>query len=181
MRLDKRIKDFKVLTPFSTMKEIEPYIGKECYFADHLADFKSLEQYCKKAVLDRCIFGDYNENRYPFRINDNTEDVDDFGFCLPCDFIKEVSEEKPLKYRPYTVKELPFTVGDIMFIKDKESPTINKCICSCITTINDTISLITLGTVQYSVYELFENYRWKFNEFAETGDWNPFGEVVDGK
>ena len=97
MRLDKRIKDFKVLTPFSTMKEIEPYIGKECYFADHLADFKSLEQYCKKAVLDRCIFGDYNENRYPFRINDNTEDADDFGFCLPCDFIKEVSEEKPLK------------------------------------------------------------------------------------
>ena len=78
------------------------------------------------------------------------------------------------KFRPYSsVKELPFTVGDIMFIKDKESPTINKCICSNIACINDTISLITLGTTAYSVQELFENYRWKF---TETGDWKPFGE-----
>lgn len=181
MRLDKHIKDFKVLTPFSTMKEIEPYIGKECYFADHLADFKSLEQYCKKAVLDRCIFGDYNENRYPFRINDNTEDADDFGFCLPCDFIKDVVEEKPLKYRPYTVKEFKkqFQIGDVIlyrFINDESDALQYRFLYLGDKTLEDNF-IVYFGTESYTLSKLFNRFEW-FDKITDS--WKPFGEV-DGK
>ena len=125
-----------------------------------LEDFTNLDN-------DTIIFDTLTEvknSNYPFMAEKGF-----YKFFLP-----ECMVKVQKKFRPYSsVKELPFTVGDIMFIKDKESPTINKCICSNIACINDSISLITLGTTAYSVQELFENYRWKF---TETGDWKPFGE-----
>ena len=66
-----------------------------------------------------------------------------------------------------------FLVGDILFIKDKESQEFEKCICSSISyRKNDSVSLISLGTTTYSTQELFEDYEWRF---TETGDWKPFG------
>ena len=157
---DKRIKDpTKILTPFSS--GMEDYYGKECYCTDDLYDFRDLKVCTVDTLVDRPIIN----KEYQFATENGR-----FKYCLPSEFV-EKSIKKQL--RPFkTAKELPFTVGDILFLKDKESPTINKCICSNITCIDDRISLITLGTTVYSVYELFEKYRWKF---TETGEWKQFG------
>ena len=143
---------------FSNAEEVSQY--SKGWFTNFLEDFTNLDN-------DTIIFDTLTEvknSNYPFMAEKGF-----YKFFLP-----ECMVKVQKKFRPYSsVKELPFTVGDIMFIKDKESPTINKCICSNIACINDSISLITLGTTAYSVQELFENYRWKF---TETGDWKPFGE-----
>ena len=143
---------------FSNAEEVSQY--SKGWFSNILEDFTNLDN-------DTIIFDTLTEvknSNYPFMAEKGF-----YKFFLP-----ECMVKVQKKFRPYSsVKELPFTVGDIMFIKDKESPTINKCICSNIACINDSISLITLGTTAYSVQELFENYRWKF---TETGDWKPFGE-----
>ena len=144
---------------FSNAEEVSQY--SKGWFSNILEDFTNLDNH---TVYFRELTGIKN-SVYPFETKEGY-----FKYFLPECMVKE--HKKTL--RAYnSVKELPFTVGDIMFIKDKESPTINKCICSNITCINDSISLITLGTTAYSVQELFENYEWRF---TETGDWKPFGE-----
>ena len=159
LELDKRIiSNAHPYDCFSNAEEVSQY--SKGWFTNFLEDFTNLDN-------DTIIFDTLTEvknSNYPFMAEKGF-----YKFFLP-----ECMVKVQKKFRPYSsVKELPFTVGDIMFIKDKESPTINKCICSNITCINDSISLITLGTTAYSVQELFENYRWKF---TETGDWKPFGE-----
>ena len=159
LELDKRIiSNAHPYDCFSNAEEVSQY--SKGWFTNFLEDFTNLDN-------DTIIFDTLTEvknSNYPFMAEKGF-----YKFFLPECMVKVYK-----KYRPYnSIKELPFTVGDILFIKDKESPTINKCICSQITSINNTISLITLGTTAYSVQELFENYRWKF---TETGDWKPFGE-----
>ena len=159
LELDKRIiSNAHPYDCFSNAQEVSQY--SKGWFTNFLEDFTNLDN-------DTIIFDTLTEvknSNYPFMAEKGF-----YKFFLP-----ECMVKVQKKFRPYSsVKELPFTVGDIMFIKDKESPTINKCICSNIACINDSISLITLGTTAYSVQELFENYRWKF---TETGDWKPFGE-----
>ena len=159
LELDKRIiSNAHPYDCFSNAEEVSQY--SKGWFTNFLEDFTNLDN-------DTIIFDTLTEvknSNYPFMAEKGF-----YKFFLP-----ECMVKVQKKFRPYSsVKELPFTVGDIMFIKDKESPTINKCICSNIACINDSISLITLGTTAYSVQELFENYRWKF---TETGDWKPFGE-----
>lgn len=158
MELDKRIiNKCHPYDCFSNTEEVSQYSNG--WFSNNLEDFTN---------LDNIKFGPLTgtkDSDYPFQTDDGN-----FKYFLPyC-----MADIEYVKFRPYSsVKDLPFTVGDVLFIKDKESPTINKCICSNITCINDSISLITLGTTAYSVQELFENYRWRF---TETGDWKPFGE-----
>ena len=165
MKLDKRIKDNRIGNCFTTVGFTE-YLTQPCYFANNIDDFKDLKS-CKYANL--VLIAQDRASAYYTALND----ADSWKFCLPAAYVEPGSEQKTL--RPFkSVKDLPFTVGDIIFLKNKESPTINKCICSSITCIDDRISLITLGTTAYSVQELFENYRWKF---TETGEWKPFGEA----
>ena len=159
LELDKRrISNAHPYDCFSNAEEVSQY--SKGWFTNFLEDFTNLDN-------DTIIFDTLTEvknSNYPFMAEKGF-----YKFFLP-----ECMVKVQKKFRSYSsVKELPFTVGDIMFIKDKESPTINKCICSNIACINDSISLITLGTTAYSVQERFENYRWKF---TETGDWKPFGE-----
>ena len=161
MELDKRIiNKSHPYDCFSNTEVVSQY--SRGWFSNNLEDYTNLDS----SNLVFATLTAINDTNTPYQNNKG-----DFKYFLPECMAKVY---KVRQFRPYqSVKDLPFTVGDIMFIKDKESPTINKCICSCITTINDTISLITLGTTAYSVYELFENYRWKF---TETGDWKVFGE-----
>ena len=159
LELDKRIiNKCRPYDCFSNAEEVSQY--SKGWFTNILEDFTNLDN-------DTIIFDTLTEvknSNYPFMAEKGF-----YKFFLP-----ECMVKVQKKFRPYqSVKDLPFTVGDVLFIKDKESPTINKCICSSITCNDDRISLITLGTTAYSVQELFENYRWKF---TETGDWKPFGE-----
>lgn len=160
MELDKRIiNKSHPYDCFSNAEVVSQY--SRGWFSNNLEDYTNLDS--SKLVFKTLTA--INDTSEPFQTDDGN-----FKYFLPYCMAKIVY----VKFRPYqSVKELPFTVGDVMFLKDKESQTIEKCICSNITCINDSISLITLGTTAYSVQELFENYRWKF---TETGDWKPFGE-----
>lgn len=159
LELDKRIiSNARPYDCFSNAEEVSQY--SKGWFTNVLEDFANLDN----TTFDTLTEVKNSKSAYPFITEKHF-----FKFFLP-----ECMAKVQKKFRAYdSVKELPFTVGDVLFIKDKESPTINKCICSNITCINDSISLITLGTTAYSVHELFENYRWRF---TETGDWKPFGE-----
>lgn len=159
LELDKRIiSNARPYDCFSNAEEVSQY--SKGWFTNVLEDFANLDN----TTFDTLTEVKNSKSAYPF-----ITEKQFFKFFLP-----ECMAKVQKKFRAYdSVKELPFTVGDVLFIKDKESPTIEKCICSNITCINDSISLITLGTTAYSVQELFENYRWRF---TETGDWKPFGE-----
>lgn len=161
MELDKRIiNKCHPYDCFSNTEVVSQY--SRGWFSNNLEDYANLES----SNLVFATLTAINDTSEPFQTDDGN-----FKYFLPyC-----MADIEYVKFRPYSsVKDLPFTVGDILFLKDKESPTINKCICSNITCIDDRISLITLGTTVYSVYELFEKYRWKF---TETGEWKQFGEV----
>lgn len=160
MELDKRIiNKCHPYDCFSNTEVVSQY--SRGWFSNNLEDYTNLDS----SNLVFATLTAINDTNTPYQNNKG-----DFKYFLPECMAKVY---KVRQFCPYqSVKDLPFTVGDIMFIKDKESPTINKCICSNITCINDSISLITLGTTAYSVQELFENYRWRF---TETGDWKPFG------
>ena len=139
MELDKRIiNNCHPYDCFSNTEEVSQYSNG--WFSNNLEDFTN---------LDNIKFGPLTgtkDSDYPFQTDDGN-----FKYFLPYCMAKIVY----VNFRPYqSVKELPFTVGDVLFLKDS-------------------ISLITLGTTAYSVQELFENYRWRF---TETGDWKPFGE-----
>ena len=131
------------------------------WFSNNLEDFTNLDN---NTVYFRELKGIKN-SAYPFETKEGY-----FKYFLPECMVKE--NKKAL--RAYnSIKELPFTVGDILFIKDKETQDIEKCICSSISYgKNDSVSLISLGTTTYSVQELFEDYEWRF---TETGDWKSFG------
>ena len=162
MELDKRIINKSHPYDCFAGADVKQWVSKKGWFSNNLEDFTNLDS----SNLVFASLTAINDTNTPYQNNKG-----DFKYFLPECMAKVY---KVRQFRPYqSVKDLPFTVGDVLFIKDKESPTIEKCICSCITTTNDTISLITLGTTAYSVQELFENYRWKF---TETGDWKPFGE-----
>ena len=144
---------------FSNAEEVSQY--SKGWFSNILEDFTNLDN-------DTIIFDTLTEvknSNYPFMAEKGF-----YKFFLPECMVKE--HKKTL--RAYnSVKELPFTVGDILFIKDKESQEFEKCICSSISyRKNDSVSLISLGTTTYSTQELFEDYEWRF---TETGDWKPFG------
>jgi hypothetical protein len=162
MKLDKRI--LGKCHPYDCFAEadVNQWVNKKGWFSNNLEDYANLES--SKIVFD--TLKAINDTNTPFQ-----NETGNFKYFLPyC-----MARLEYATYRPYqSVKELPFTTGDIIFLKDKESPTIEKCICSNITSINDSISLITLGTTAYSAKELFENYQWKF---TETGDFKVFGEI----
>lgn len=144
---------------FSNAEEVSQY--SKGWFTNVLEDFTNLDN---NTVYFRELKG-VKKSAYPFETKEGY-----FKYFLPECMVKE--DKKAL--RAYdSVKDLPFTVGDILFIKDKESQEIEKCTCSSVLYgKNDNISLISLGTTTYSVQELFEDYEWRF---TETGDWKPFG------
>lgn len=143
---------------FSNAEEVSQY--SKGWFTNVLEDFTNLDNH---TVYFRELKG-VKKSPYPFETKEGY-----FKFFLPECMVKACK-----KFRAYnSVKELPFTVGDILFIKDKESQDIEKCICSSIFYgKNDSVSFISLGTTTYSVQELFDDYEWRF---TETGDWKPFG------
>ena len=160
LELDKRIiNKCRPYDCFSNAEEVSQY--SKGWFTNILEDFTNLDN-------DTIIFDTLTEvknSNYPLMAEKGF-----YKFFLPECMVKE--HKKTL--RAYnSVKELPFTVGDILFIKDKESQEFEKCTCSSISyRKNDSVSLISLGTTTYSTQELFEDYEWRF---TETGDWKPFG------
>lgn len=92
MKLDKKIKIFNVLTPFSPKEERKTLEGKECYFADDLTDYRDL----KMCIKDKLVIRETENERFPFC----TENVR-YSYCLPCEYVEEELEV----FRPLTIED----------------------------------------------------------------------------
>lgn len=168
MKLDKRIKDNRIGDCFSTA-EFTEYLTQPCYFANNIDEFKDLKL-CKYANL--VFIAQDRASAYYTALND----ADSWKFCLPAAYVEPGSEQKTL--RPFrTVKDLPFTVGDIVYICTKDSETVEKCLCTRIvsnSTVsnNDEIIHIDLGSTTYEPQILLKHLKYKE---IETGKFKPFG------
>lgn len=163
MKLDKRIKDNRIGDCFTT-EEFTEYLKQPCYFANSIDEFKDLKS-CKYANL--VLIAQDRASAYYTALND----ADSWKFCLPAAFVEPESKQKTL--RPFiTVKELPFTVGDRVYICTKDSENIEKCLCTSIVSNNDEIIQIDLGSITYEPFDLFKHFKYKT---IETGKFKPFG------
>lgn len=167
MKLDKRIKDNRIGDCFTT-EEFTQYLTQPCYFANNIDEFKDLKL-CKYANL--VFIAQDRASAYYTALNDADSWKDSWKFCLPAAYVEPGSEQKTL--RPFrTVKELPFTVGDIVYICTKDSETVEKCLCTSIVSNNDEIIHIDLGSTTYEPQILCKNLKYKE---IETGKFKPFG------
>ena len=163
MKLDKRIKDNRIGDCFSTA-EFTQYLTQPCYFANSVDEFKDLKS-CKYANL--VLIAQDRASAYYTALND----ADSWKFCLPAAFVEPKSEQKTL--RPFrTVKDLPFTVGDSLYICTKDSENVEKCLCTSIVSNNDELIQIDLGSTTYELHDLFKHFKYKT---IETGKFKPFG------
>ena len=163
MKLDKRIKDNCIGDCFSTA-EFTQYLTQPCYFANSVDEFKDLKS-CKYANL--VLIAQDRASAYYTALND----ADSWKFCLPAAFVEPKSEQKTL--RPFrTVKDLPFTVGDSLYICTKDSENVEKCLCTSIVSNNDELIQIDLGSTTYELHDLFKHFKYKT---IETGKFKPFG------
>lgn len=156
MRLDSKIKDTSKIIMCNELEKAESYIGKRCYFGETLEDFIKL----KKEFLGILVDIDKDDNEAPFEAHlKNLDVVPYFSYFIPCEFIDGKSLEL---YRPYKlVSELPFKVGNSIYLKEKNSNIEIDCVCTSVMSEGDEIRLISFGTKSYSTQELFENYNWK--------------------
>lgn len=167
MKLDKRIKDNRIGDCFTT-EEFTQYLTQPCYFANNIDEFKDLKL-CKYANL--VFIAQDRVSAYYTALNDADSWKDSWKFCLPAAYVEPGSEQKTL--RPFrTVKDLPFTVGDIVYICTKDSETVEKCLCTSIVSNNDEIIHIDLGSTTYEPQILCKNLKYKE---IETGKFKPFG------
>ena len=167
MKLDKRIKDNRIGDCFSTA-EFTQYLTQPCYFANNIDEFKDLKL-CKYANL--VFIAQDRASAYYTALNDADSWKDSWKFCLPAAYVEPESEPKTL--RPFrTVKDLPFTVGDRLYICTKDSETVEKCLCTSIVSNNDEIIQIDLGSTTYEPLDLFKHFKYKT---IETGKFKPFG------
>ena len=164
MKLDKRIKDNRIGDCFSTA-EFTQYLTQPCYFANNIDEFKDLKL-CKYANL--VLIAQDRASAYYTALND----ADSWKFCLPAAYVEpDSSKQKTL--RPFrTVKDLPFTVGDSLYICTKDSENIEKCLCTSIVSNNDELIQIDLGSTTYELHDLFKHFKYKT---IETGKFKPFG------
>lgn len=188
MELDKRIKEGKKPLDCFDIKEAKKYIGKECYFSDHLCTFNKLLDAYSYVTADMLVLkekhlyvgelltvGDSDESCYEAGINGEAEW---FQFCLPCEWVKESKK----KYRPYTLAEWinQHEIGEVIRFRNTCNQEFNVMYLGYILDTNDDIQDIrTKGQIMfvstpYTLQELFERY-----EICINGEWLPFGVIED--
>jgi hypothetical protein len=163
MKLDKRLK----ISPFNCFdsKRARRFIDKMGYFSNNLGDFSDLTK-CKFGTLGS--IHDVYSTAFSYNVFRRKEDGAYYEYFIPESFLKP----KEKKFRPYTLEELPIKVCDIIYLKNKNSEIIERCLCISISSEGNQIKSITLGVNSYSIQELFENYVWRH---SDLWDFQPFG------
>lgn len=159
MILDYRITDDDfICMPYS--KTATQYIGGKGYFADNISDFSN---------LDTCCFGMLAgvetklDHPYYCAVSDGGAIIKgNFSFFLP-----EIAVMKEKKFRPYTFEELPIKVCDTIYLKNKNTGSIETCLCISILDEDNQIKSIAFGVNSYTIQELFENYVWRASYFSD--------------
>lgn len=163
--LDKRIKDFSDIQSYKQYDD--KYVGEYGYFSDSIVGFSDLDS-CTRSVL-----ANIDETGGTDMIFDDDENY--YRFFLPESLLKEV------KYRPLTKDEFMRMFNNGVFgqwitmksiITEKEY---HMQVTGCYTSELDNV-FICLGSLQFSLGNLFTDYRWKDSD----GNWRVFGvEVKD--
>lgn len=185
MKLDSRILEGKKpLTCFDT-EQAKQFLGKECYFSDHLCTFNELLDAYSYVTADMLVskekhlyvgelltVSDSDGSCYEAGINGEAEW---FQFCLPCEWVKEKKEPK---YRPFTLAEWidQHEIGDVIHYRSKSGEIeLRQMYVGTRHSqgIKNIIVKITLGEVSHTLDYLFEDYEIEVN-----GEWLPFG-VID--
>lgn len=182
MKLDSRIIEGKrPLSCFDT-EQAKEFLGKECYFSDHLCTFNELLDAYSYVTADVLVskekhlyigelltVSDSDGSCYEAGINGEAEW---FQFCLPCEWVKE-SEKK---YRPYTVMEFikEYPLGSHLHFRPKsKTMEMHRLIDGYNDCLNGSGTLFLCG-VLFSMSELYDDY-----EIFKDGKWKPFGIEVE--
>lgn len=164
IELDKRIKNQHCIFTIFDKECAKPYIGKQGYFTNSYSSFSNLKNCAKgelTAIADDSISDSYCSGKYFY------------DFFIPEDYLKPEKKE----FRPYkSPVELPFTVGDIIFLRNKSDQCIDKCICTSIalSSNSNNIELISFGRIGYDPKNLFDFKEWKFAKDI-YGEYKPCG------
>ena len=164
LELDKRIKSLSDIFNFSDVENAKQFIGQKGYFTNNIYFLKNIQS-CHYGTLVNIFSESFSYNVFRMK-----EDLDGayYEFFIPESFLKP----KEKKFRPYTLEELPIKVCDIIYLKNKNSEIIERCLCISISSEGKQIKSITLGINSYSIQELFENYVWRH---SDLWDFQPFG------
>ncbi len=176
MELDKRIKEGKRPLTCFDVKEARQFIGKECYFSNHLCTFNELLDAYSYVTADMLVskekhlyvgelltVSDSDGSCYEAGINGEAEW---FQFCLPCEWIEEKKEPK---YREYKDLDEFFDVtgleiGDLIKLKFPG---------------NNVAELLIVGSCDNSLFIGIHKYTFKqlfeMVEISISGEWKPFG------
>ena len=182
MKLDSRIIEGKKPLDCFDTEQAKQFLGKECYFSDHLCTFNKLLDAYSYVTADILVskekhlyvgelltVGDSDESCYEAGINGEAEW---FQFCLPCEWVKEPEK----KYRPYkNVQELfediGVYIGDFIHFRSKAKETEDHALITSYTTLKNGTEKICLGgAYYYTMQALFDLF-----ELRSHGDWQPFG------
>ena len=189
MKLDSRIIEGKrPLSCFDT-EQAKEFLGKECYFSDHLCTFNELLDAYSYVTADVLVskekhlyvgelltVSDSDGSCYEAGINGEAEW---FQFCLPCEWVKKPEK----KYRVYTLAEWAdqHEIGEVIHFRDKDYKQ-EFCVMYSGYIIDEgedvqdvrTIGRIVLMFTGYFLEELFKDY-----EICINGEWMPFGIEVE--
>lgn len=161
--LDKRIKDFSDIQSYRQYDN--KYVGEYGYFSDSIVGFSDLNS-CTRSVL-----ANIDEMGGTDMIFDDDENY--YRFFLPESLLKEV------KYRPLNKDEFLRMLNNGVFgqwITMKSVVTEKEYymqVTGCYTSELNNI-FICLGSLQFSLGDLFTDYRWKDSD----GNWRVFGVEV---
>lgn len=146
MTPDPRIKDVNsIYTVLDTDKR--PYTGRQGYFADYLYEFTNLDKLTIGQLTGIC-----QNDEKPYQLNGGRC----YRYFLP---IMAVNT----KLRPYTKEtDLPFDVGDRVFLKHKNETSIIRTTVTGIHFDGDTIKYICFCDFKLSPFELM-NYDYSIS------------------
>lgn len=174
MELDKRI--IKGKKPLDCIdaenEEVQSFIGKKGYFADHISEFKNISDLTESVLKDITPdFPDY--------------DVYDAGcthwqYFLPAEWVKPEDPEK--KYRPFTLAEWidQHEIGEVIHCRNEHKQEFHVMYTGYVIDNGEDIQDIrTTGRIMlinmgYLLQELFERY-----EICVNGEWQPFGVMEE--
>lgn len=192
MELDSRIIEGKrPLTCFDT-EQAKEFLGKECYFSDHLCTFNELLDAYSYVTADVLVskekhlyvgelltVSDSDGSCYEAGINGEAEW---FQFCLPCEWVEEKKEAKEPKYRPFSIEDWKFkhSIGETILYRYKgtycgdhrEAEVMYLGYVKPLDRVTDEAGkgYLVLGNDCHDLQNLFDNY-----EIWIDGEWKPFG------
>ena len=162
MKLDDRIiNPLEIYSPVNAMSA-QVYIGQNGIFSNDPQDFENLKNAELRVLTDLELREGYTkrfcgDGRFWYE------------YFLP---LANVEPKKEKVFRPCTLDDFGLNIGDLIRFRRKGDNDFETCTMYMGYIKNSGIVKVQLGTIYYSLKELFEDYEW-FDKDSNT--WEPFG------